>query len=232
MSAKSFGLGALAAWAIWALGGAVIFPAQARACSCVQMSPADALAASVAVFEAKVTAIAPGPAPPAFQARSLRVTLRVTRGWKGLDQEEVLTVHTAGNGALCGYAFEVGQSYLVYAHGELADLTVSLCSRTRPMADAEQDLKELGLGVVPVQPTATEAVAGPATQQPKVRQVVTPTSEQATTTRVARPPPGQGGCASCSVGAPREAAGAGLLLALGLLAARVARRARVPTGRV
>jgi hypothetical protein len=46
-----------------------------------------------------------------------------------------VTVTTCGNGACCGYFFETGQAYVVYATGEGKALDVSLCSRTRPLAD-------------------------------------------------------------------------------------------------
>lgn len=53
-------------------------------------------------------------------------------------------VMTARWGPACGYSFKVGTSYLVYA-GKAASgrLVTGICSRTRPLDDAEEDLRYL-----------------------------------------------------------------------------------------
>ena len=74
------------------------------------------------------------------------------RWWKGGEQTEI-TVSTAKSGAACGYGFEKGKKYLVYAGKEDKGkaLHVSLCGRTRTEKEAEKsgDFKELGEGKVP-----------------------------------------------------------------------------------
>ena len=49
------------------------------------------------------------------------------------------------NGAACGYPFVEGQTYLVYAYvTKTPRLRVSLCSLTKPIDKAQDDLKHLG----------------------------------------------------------------------------------------
>ena len=128
---------------------ALVEPAHVWTCDCIPSPPPkEALAKSAAVFQAKVVKIEPDPATPEL----LRVALQVERWWKGGDSA-TLTVTTIKSGAACGFGFQPDTKYLVYAYSERGakDLTVSLCSRTRTLPQAEQsgDLKELGEGKAP-----------------------------------------------------------------------------------
>jgi hypothetical protein len=78
----------------------------------------------------------------------VRVTFRVSKVWKG-PISATLAVTTARSGASCGYEFESGRDYLVYAEGTDQGLTVSLCSRTQRLSEADEDLAILGDGIVP-----------------------------------------------------------------------------------
>ena len=73
------------------------------------------------------------------------VTLTVKQGWKGLEPAwaTTITVSTCASGACCGYGFQEKEGYLVYADGEGKSLSVSLCSRTRPLANADEDIAVL-----------------------------------------------------------------------------------------
>jgi hypothetical protein len=71
------------------------------------------------------------------------VKLRVERSWKGPSCTE-LKVETGRGDGDCGYPFEVGKSYLVYAHKDGEVLRTNICTRTRPMDIAEEDLTALG----------------------------------------------------------------------------------------
>lgn len=114
---------------------------EARACSCMKQSLEEGVAQSQAIFEGTVTKVAPN---TATQFRGLEVTLTVKRAWKGIESGEV-AVLTASNGAVCGYPFAEGSTYLVYAYRGKADpLRVSLCSLTKPIDQARADLKHLG----------------------------------------------------------------------------------------
>ncbi|MBL8795644.1 MAG: hypothetical protein JNM56_17195 [Planctomycetia bacterium] len=95
---------------------------------------------ATAVFAAKVVKI-----EEAGANRS--VSLEVQKVWKGVEEKK-LVVSTSKSGASCGYGFQEGKAYLIYAYQEAKApmLRVSLCSRTTPLDKAETDLKELGAG--------------------------------------------------------------------------------------
>lgn len=73
-----------------------------------------------------------------------RITLRVLETWKGAAQPTAV-VSTHIQGPACGFRFEEGRRYLVYARlSSSGELSVSLCSRTRRLRQAEFDLGVLG----------------------------------------------------------------------------------------
>jgi len=120
----------------------------AWACSCIAPpAPKQAMAKSAAVFAAKVGKVERG-------ERQLKVTLQISRTWKGTKGTTV-TVLTSLSGASCGYGFQKGKSYLVYCHQSqkggkpTGPLRASLCSRTKPLERAKNDLKALGDGKKP-----------------------------------------------------------------------------------
>jgi len=111
------------------------------ACDCAaNPPPKEALKKATAVFSAKVVKI-----EEAGLQRS--VSLEVLRAWKGVEEKK-LVVSTAKSSASCGYAFQEGKTYLIYAYQEdkAPMLRVSQCSRTQTLDKAEGDLKELGEG--------------------------------------------------------------------------------------
>ena len=170
---------------------------RARACSCAARTPEQAFESASAVFEGQVTGIERSKAGPDGGAPELLVTLRVVRAWKGVDHEQV-TVLTAGDEAACGYRFQDGKSYLVYAPPGEPHLRVSLCSRTRPAAEAREEMDAMGVGVVPVRPALSS-------------------EEKQLFSSDARPEPRPAGCASCAIASPRSSIrgwAAGLLVAL------------------
>ena len=67
---------------------------------------------------------------------------------------------TCSNSACCGYEFRKGESYLVYAGGQPEALSASLCSRTRPLAQADDDIAVLNKIV------AGERITAPPKPQP------------------------------------------------------------------
>jgi hypothetical protein len=68
------------------------------------------------------------------------VRFRIERYWKGVKGSET-TVHTDLHG--CGPNLKVGHKYLVYAVGKGRETG---CTRTRPIAEADEDLRALGAG--------------------------------------------------------------------------------------
>jgi hypothetical protein len=112
------------------------------ACSCmVPPGPAQARNDSVAVFSGTVTAVEgdrDGMAP-------LRVSIDINQVWKGPMLARTLLL-TSGSSASCGFEFQPGTDYLVYAYDQDGQLATGLCTRTAPLADAALDIAELGPG--------------------------------------------------------------------------------------
>ncbi len=72
------------------------------------------------------------------------VKLRVENLWKGNVSRQI-TVLTGADSALCGYNFEVGKSYLIYASGaDVNNLQTNICTRTANLSEAKADIKILG----------------------------------------------------------------------------------------
>lgn len=116
------------------------------ACSCLPTkSVAQELKQSTAVFTGKVIRIKRHKQSENIFA-SVEVTFRVEKAWKGLKRKTI-TVFTSSNSAACGYGFRENQIYLVYANGnDEGKLSTGICSRTKMVKDAREDLKELGKG--------------------------------------------------------------------------------------
>lgn len=138
--------------------GLIMAPGPAYACSCVENPPpGEALEMSAAVFAGRVVSLKLHERPDGTWSTVDPVTVEfeISRVWKGHDYQTTYLT-TARSGASCGFAFVEGEEYLVYSHNAA---TVSLCSRTRSMAEAEEDLQVLGEGSSPetgaVGPTPT-----------------------------------------------------------------------------
>lgn len=133
-------------------------PQRSFACFCVpEGSPSQELAQSSAVFSGRVIDIEHASASIRQNVESVNVTFQVSEVWKG-PRRHTVTVLTARQGIDCGYEFESGQEYLVYARGAEERLVVWFCSRTQPLASAGEDLAVLGAGNAPT--TATTSGVG------------------------------------------------------------------------
>ena len=133
-------------------------PQTAQACSCVPPeSVQKELEKSDAVFRGVVTDMEK---PAQFFGGSsgdlVEVTLEVEETWKGVETKEVI-VQTAISSASCGFEFEVGKEYLVYARQTGEGLHVSLCSRTAAIEYATNDLDELEKGKTDFKEEVTKA---------------------------------------------------------------------------
>jgi hypothetical protein len=145
-------IGALASLVLTVLGLVVLLPDCASACSCggggSQKEIVEwALSHPGAVVSGEVIEVDKG-------SSSSTVTLQVSEVWKG-PQQETLKVYTPSYGAACGYPFKEGQEYLVYAYWgnqgtpPRPGLKVDLCSSTKPLSNAGEDLALLGKGEKP-----------------------------------------------------------------------------------
>jgi hypothetical protein len=122
--------------------------AEAVACTCALVRTETScrdLADAKAIFAGEVISIAPVMRDIKGKQVEVerRVTLRVLEAFDGVAATEV-TIVTATNSAACGYHFDKGRRYLVYAFGRPdGALTTSICSRTKPLANIGGELSFL-----------------------------------------------------------------------------------------
>lgn len=123
----------------------------ASACSCLAQGE-EPVAQQVgrakkdarAVFSGKVLEVIRKP-----ESSSVIVKFRADKSWKGSVSRRI-SLSTGADSALCGFNFEVGKSYLIYAQGANAkDLQTNICTRTAALTSAKADLKALGKGAAP-----------------------------------------------------------------------------------
>jgi protocatechuate 3,4-dioxygenase beta subunit len=81
------------------------------------------------------------------------VRFTVERAFRGIEGKEVEVITGLGGGD-CGYGFRLGQQYLVYAHSSEDKLFTSICSGTRPLSEAANDLSYIQ-GLAKAEPGAT-----------------------------------------------------------------------------
>lgn len=136
--------------ALFGLASLPVLPGPLSACTCAPPGPpAQEMERADAVFTGKVVSIGAAHVPgdePKWPSR-LEVTFRLLGVWKGLAEGERVTVYTASQSAACGFEFEDGKKYLVYAYDAGGELTATLCSRTALLKRAEEDLQALGTPV-------------------------------------------------------------------------------------
>lgn len=107
-------------------------------CQCAATeSPQQALRSYNAVFTGKVTST------HKINWYDYKAHFKVEKAWKGVDWENV-TVHSTTFLTSCGYVFEKGKEYLVYAYLNDGILYVHRCSRTKLLKDAAEDFEGLG----------------------------------------------------------------------------------------
>lgn len=124
-------------------------PLDASACSCVMPPPPeDALNEANAVFSGEVVEV--------IENKKLfggsygkTVHFKVDKAWKGTVESEMI-ITTGNDGGDCGFAFEKGQNYLVYASMSNmyveGTLSTTICHRTTELSSATEDLNTLGEG--------------------------------------------------------------------------------------
>jgi hypothetical protein len=153
-------LAALASLVLAVLGFVFLIPECANACTCAMPSGSQkeraeqALADSEAVFSGEVVDYEKSPLATTMMEgtmvtmmispRPATVTLRVSEVWKGSKQQTVQVATDVADGASCGYPFEKGQKYLVYAYGGQQDLKTDGCTETKLLSKAGADLAVLG----------------------------------------------------------------------------------------
>jgi hypothetical protein len=117
-----------------------------HACSCLPPPPpSQAFAEARAVFIGKVISFE---FLPGMHQRLAKI--QVLKIWKG-TASEADSLLTAANSAACGYDFQVGETYIIYAHQyNVGILATNICTRTKPAQHAAEDLKFLESLFVPL----------------------------------------------------------------------------------
>lgn len=143
---------------------APLAPVWACSCSSVSELPCQAAWTATAVFTGTVIDIAePVPAQPepvgrnstarVFKSsaerplpspkRVVRMQIREVLTGVNADQREIEIVTGRGGGD-CGYSFQPGADYVIYAYkNSEGRLETGICSRTRPLTEAAQDVTYL-----------------------------------------------------------------------------------------
>lgn len=137
----------------FSVGSALTRPAVASACSCADAGTIqEKKERSDAVFEGTATSVKQS---SLFLFRSpdkaVKTSFRVSEVWKG-HVAPTIEVLTAESGDSCGYEFQEGERYLVYARSTGSSLEVSLCSGTILQSAASEHVAALGSGSTPPQP--------------------------------------------------------------------------------
>ena len=114
------------------------------ACSCITGAPiCETFWKTSVVFAGEVLELRDAPEPIGEVLSGRRVvTFRVEKSWRGEAAGEV-QVRTGTGGGDCGYTFQRGVKYLVYANTREGRLYTGTCNRTKPLAEAGDDLAYL-----------------------------------------------------------------------------------------
>ncbi|MEK6855322.1 MAG: hypothetical protein AABX73_03820 [Nanoarchaeota archaeon] len=104
----------------------------ASACSCViPEPPKESMESSTAVFKGEVVRI-----------EGEKVNLVISKIYKG-DLGTQVNITTPTDSAMCGFNFVKNKEYLVYTSGNLSDLSTNICTRTKLLSEADEDIEEL-----------------------------------------------------------------------------------------
>lgn len=77
--------------------------------------------------------------------KDLTFTFEVSRGFVGAKADQTVQVHTGFGFGDCGFPFEKGEEYIVYAYqyGDSKVLSTGICTRTTHISRAEEDISGL-----------------------------------------------------------------------------------------
>lgn len=118
---------------------------EAHACTCAPSPPTlTAVAEASAVFAGTIV----DTTPPSTPTGEMVARVTVETVWKRSRTETVVEVHTPASSAACGLSFVPGAKWLIYANEIDGNLSAALCSRSKLMTSAQEDLAALGPGTV------------------------------------------------------------------------------------
>jgi hypothetical protein len=130
----------------------VYFPNPAYACDCVIPPNVETeLSQSDAVFSGKVIRIKEKRSAGGYIKKE--IIFEVYQTWKGVEESQI-KITTGQGGGDCGYQFVPYGEYLVYGRNSdmygKSQLSTGICDRTVDLTAANEDLKILGKGDIPV----------------------------------------------------------------------------------
>jgi hypothetical protein len=128
----------------------IMRPGPAFACSCmIPGPPEEALEQASVVFAGRLVDTQRPQAGGEVNTADLSAyRFEVSRVWKG-DVTSTVTIGSAMSSASCGYEFVIGEEYIVYGFEQDGIVQTGLCTRTAPLANADEDLAALGEGQLP-----------------------------------------------------------------------------------
>ena len=109
------------------------------ACSCAGGSANEKLERSTEVFEGKVIKI--GDIKPEFGG-DREYTFEVHKSWKGIQSNKI-SIYSYDSGS-CGFRFDKNKTYLVFTFNK----ETNFCSGNLPKSQAEEEIKQLGIGTM------------------------------------------------------------------------------------
>jgi hypothetical protein len=71
-----------------------------------------------------------------------RVQFEITKQWKGASSKSTVVI-TRLTGEVCGFPFEENKEYLVYVVTEPKDIQTGICTGTKNITEAEQEMEQL-----------------------------------------------------------------------------------------
>lgn len=120
---------------------AVLTSQEADACSCQAPGPPCETMFSATVFVGKVLSSKPTQATGSLSSGTATTTfelIETLHADQPLGKTVELTHQTNGN--ICGIAFDVGKTYVVYAGGAAGQLSAGACSRTHRLGTNDEDV--------------------------------------------------------------------------------------------
>lgn len=77
--------------------------------------------------------------------RDLTFRFKVTRGFVGAKADQTVDIHTGFGFGDCGFPFEKGEEYIVYAYqsGDSKELSTGICTRTTHISRSDEDISGL-----------------------------------------------------------------------------------------
>lgn len=113
-----------------------------EACTCAtSLYPSERLDGSAAAFVGTVVGKRLATEQTGF--RSVEVVFKVNHAWKGVEVGQKVVVYTPSSGPACGYNFQLGETYLVYANGNADVLISSKCLGNKQVAAAATEIRYL-----------------------------------------------------------------------------------------